>query len=208
MELRNSFWTFENILPKTFCDEIVQYGKEQNLGRGVVFLEQKNIHKKGKAKEKISKEASKIRESNVCFLNLKWVYKNLTPIMQTANRNAGWNFEIQNSEHVQFTEYNTNQHYSFHSDSSAEPFVGGEHDGMIRKISMSVNLTDPLEYEGGEFLFKVPDGSGSYHELKPTNFGSKGSIVVFPSFVIHTVKPVTKGTRHSLVMWSCGYPFK
>ena len=36
----------------------------------------------------------------------------------------------------------------------------------------------------------------------------KGSIIVFPSFVWHRVKPVTKGTRYSLVMWNLGYPFK
>jgi len=36
----------------------------------------------------------------------------------------------------------------------------------------------------------------------------KGSIVVFPSFIWHRVKPVTKGVRYSLVMWSLGYPFK
>ena len=36
----------------------------------------------------------------------------------------------------------------------------------------------------------------------------KGSIVVFPSFIWHRVKPITKGTRYSLVMWNCGYPFK
>ena len=37
---------------------------------------------------------------------------------------------------------------------------------------------------------------------------SKGSIIVFPSFVWHRVKPVTKGTRYSIVMWNLGYPFK
>ena len=36
----------------------------------------------------------------------------------------------------------------------------------------------------------------------------KGSIIVFPSFVWHRVKPVTKGTRYSLVIWSTGDPYK
>ena len=35
----------------------------------------------------------------------------------------------------------------------------------------------------------------------------KGSMIVFPSFIRHRVKPVTKGTRHSLVLWHIGYPF-
>jgi PKHD-type hydroxylase len=41
-----------------------------------------------------------------------------------------------------------------------------------------------------------------------TEIYKKGSIVVFPSFVWHRVKPVVEGTRYSLVIWNCGYPFK
>ena len=72
---------------------------------------------------------------------------------------------------------------------------------------MSVNLTDSSKYKGGEFLFRIPAGNGEYKTVIPENFGEKGSIVVFPSFVIHTVKPVIKGIRHSLVMWTCGNPY-
>jgi len=35
-----------------------------------------------------------------------------------------------------------------------------------------------------------------------------GSVIIFPSFVWHRVKPVTKGIRHSLVCWNLGYPFR
>jgi predicted 2-oxoglutarate/Fe(II)-dependent dioxygenase YbiX len=37
---------------------------------------------------------------------------------------------------------------------------------------------------------------------------SRGTVIVFPSFVWHKVAPVTKGTRYSLVNWSLGKPFK
>jgi PKHD-type hydroxylase len=43
---------------------------------------------------------------------------------------------------------------------------------------------------------------------KCAEIAPRGSIVVFPSHVWHRVKPVTKGTRYSLVIWNLGYPFK
>ena len=36
----------------------------------------------------------------------------------------------------------------------------------------------------------------------------KGTVIVFPSFVWHRVKPVLSGTRYSLVCWSLGQPWK
>ena len=46
------------------------------------------------------------------------------------------------------------------------------------------------------------------HKIQCKEIFPKGSIVVFPSFLWHRVKPVTKGTRYSLVLWHLGYPFK
>ena len=48
----------------------------------------------------------------------------------------------------------------------------------------------------------------SKHLVKVKEILPKGSIVVFPSHVWHRVKPVTSGTRYSLVVWSIGDPFK
>ena len=74
-------------------------------------------------------------------------------------------------------------------------------------------LTDGSEYEGGELEFDFrnydPHIRDELKHLKQAKeILPKGSIVVFPSFVWHRVKPVTKGTRYSLVMWNLGYPFK
>jgi PKHD-type hydroxylase len=70
-------------------------------------------------------------------------------------------------------------------------------------------LSAPEDYEGGELEFDFrnmdPDKPTirKCAEIKP-----RGSIVVFPSHVWHRVKPVTKGTRYSLVIWNLGYPFR
>ena len=66
-----------------------------------------------------------------------------------------------------------------------------------RKLSMSIILND--DYEGGEFEFY-----GHKKSIKPT----KGTVIVFPSYMVHRVKPVTKGIRYSVVAWFCGEPFR
>jgi len=76
---------------------------------------------------------------------------------------------------------------------------------------MTCQLSDPKDYEGGELEFAIPEvdkGKLTYTTFSLPEILPKGSIVVFPSFVWHRVKPVTKGTRYSLVMWNLGYPFK
>jgi len=79
--------------------------------------------------------------------------------------------------------------------------------GKVRKISMTVNLTDPKNYAGGNLKFDF----GHHHhkrfhvckEIRP-----RGSIIIFPSYTHHCVTPVTRGTRYSLVLWSLGKPWK
>ena len=84
---------------------------------------------------------------------------------------------------------------------------------MVRKLSVTCQLTDGLEYKGGDLEFDFrnydpPLRNEKYHVIKTPKTLSKGSVVVFPSFLWHRVKPVTEGIRYSLVMWNLGYPFK
>ena len=71
-------------------------------------------------------------------------------------------------------------------------------------------MSDPKDYKGGELEIDCrnldPDKKQNVCSLQQIK--SKGSLVVFPSFVWHRVKPVTKGSRYSLVIWSLGWPFK
>jgi len=78
----------------------------------------------------------------------------------------------------------------------------------VRKLSMTVNLTEPQNYAGGnlKFDFGPHRGAKRFHtckEIRPT-----GSIIIFPSYTYHCVTPVTRGTRYSLVLWSLGKPFR
>ena len=72
---------------------------------------------------------------------------------------------------------------------------------MIRKLSGSIQLTDPKEYKGGE-LYLYDDYPGQIMKQE------QGTLILFPSYTLHEVKPVTKGERNSLVFWVTGKQFK
>ena len=101
---------------------------------------------------------------------------------------------------MQITRYKKNGHYDFHFDGNG--FTRSQVENKFiknktRKLSMTIVLND--NYEGGEFEF---------FNNKSLIKEKTGTIIVFPSYIVHKVKPVTKGTRYSLVVWFCGEPFK
>jgi PKHD-type hydroxylase len=80
--------------------------------------------------------------------------------------------------------------------------------GKVRKLSLTLNLNSPGDYEGGNLKFDYgfhSDGE-QFHECEEIR--PQGSVIIFPSFLDHCVTPVTAGTRYSLVLWSLGQPFK
>ena len=68
---------------------------------------------------------------------------------------------------------------------------------------MTVQLSNGDDYEGGDFQLR--DGTG---EGLDNSIYNRGSILVFPSFLLHRVTPVTSGTRKTLVAWFEGKRFK
>jgi PKHD-type hydroxylase len=208
MNLNNYYWYFKSAVPSRICDEIVKYG----LSKTEIIARTGEYGRKKLTKNEI-KDMKRKRNSDLVWMDDAWIYKELQPFVHLANEHAGWNFNWERSESCQFTKYKINQYYDWHCDSYSLPYTEGNSKGMIRKLSMTCQLTDGSEYEGGEleFDFRQYDPhmrDESKHLQKATEILPKGSIIVFPSFVWHRVKPVTKGTRYSLVMWSTGYPYK
>ena len=202
MYTKHPYWFFQKALSDKMCDDIIATGK---LARSTKALT-------GTGK-KITPKMQKKRKSNVSWLDNKWIYNLIHPFIHTANRNSGWNFEWDWSETCQFTIYKPGQFYDWHCDSWIQPYnkPGTKLHGKQRKLSVTVSLSDPNkpgEYEGGNLKFDYgPHATGErYHEC--TEIRPQGSIIVIPSDVYHQVTPVTKGTRYSLVIWSCGWPLK
>jgi PKHD-type hydroxylase len=103
---------------------------------------------------------------------------------------------------LQYTVYETNDHYDWHIDSHSKPYPNG----CIRKISFTLCLNE--DYEGGEFEISKPNPKPEKHiNTKFTDKFTLGTVISFPSFVWHKVNPVTSGTRKVLVGWSVGPQF-
>jgi PKHD-type hydroxylase len=98
------------------------------------------------------------------------------------------------SEGFQFTRYDAPaDFYGVHIDKML--------DGPVRKLSLTIQLSAPEDYEGGELAIYFNKDA----EIMPKELGK---MIVFPSYSLHEVRPVTKGTRYSLVAWVTGKPFK
>jgi PKHD-type hydroxylase len=208
MILKQNYWWFKSVIKESVCDDIVNHAKKLKDQIAVTG----DINENNLTEETV-KDLKKTRDSNVVFLKDSWIYELIIPYIDLANKNAEWNFDWDFLEECQFTKYKKGQHYDWHRDSWDHPYNKPndpkEH-GKIRKLSVTLNLSDPEDYTGGELEFDYNDGgpindSNRYvcKEILP-----KGSMVVFPSHIWHRVKPVTSGGRNSLVIWNLGYPFR
>ncbi len=214
MNLNDYYWYFKSVIPAKICDRIVETG----LAKQDEVALTGGINSKKGIKKKELLDLKKLRISNVAWLDNKWIYKAIQPYIHEANKQSGWNFDWDYSETCQFTKYKKGQHYGWHCDAWPAPYGVGVNTenfnkntlGKIRKLSVTVSLSDDKDYNGGDLEFDFRNGNP---DKKPNRqvckeIRSKGSIVVFPSHVWHRVKPVTKGIRYSLVIWNLGYPFK
>lgn len=133
-----------------------------------------------------------LRSSRVSWLtDQKWVLDTLFDFVDQANQ-AAFNAHIYKKADIQFTEYHAseNGHYSWHHDIHWD-----RNDGLDRKLSVTVQLSDPGDYEGGDFQFSETQSP----DLEQSKV--KGTVLVFPSYLQHAVSPVTSGVRRSLVAW-------
>lgn len=217
MNLQNYYYYFKSAIPPKICDEIIKFGLEQKSQIALTGI----VKDDDNPTEEEIKELSSLRKSDVVWMDAAWIYKEIHPYIETANAEAGWNFDWDFSEACQFTIYEKNQYYGWHYDSAPEPYDDPNNlnrHGKIRKLSVTISLSDESDYEGGDFEFDFrnhfkDDKFNKFLELDKTvhsvpEIRPKGSIVVFPSFVWHRVKPVTSGTRYSLVIWNLGKPFR
>lgn len=126
-----------------------------------------------------------------------WLYQKLARVAFQANA-AHWQFDLtgfwEDAQYATYTDADGGDHYDYHLD------LDGDY-GVQRKVSLVVQLTDPAEYEGGELELKCRGQSFTASK-------ELGSVLLFPSFILHKVHPVTKGKRNSLVLWVSGLPFR
>ena len=212
MNLSSYYWYFKSAIPPRICDDIIKYGLQHKEDMAITGGQGRDRDlKKQPLNKKEIKDLKKKRDSNIVWMSDRWIYKEIHPYIKQANRNAGWNFNWDWSEACQFTKYKPGQYYDWHCDGWERVYEKeGPTKGKIRKLSVTVSLSNEKDYEGGEleFDFRNKDPYKKRNVRVCKDILPKGSLVVFPSFIWHRVKPVTKGVRYSLVVWNLGYPFK
>lgn len=176
----NTYAYLENAFSKEECQTIIDIAKKKGLIKGTTGG---NLN---------------IRDSKISWLypndNMEWVFRKVTDITLGLNERF-FKFDLSGlNEGFQFTNYRApSGNYGKHIDKALNT--------PIRKLSISIQLTDPEEYKGGE-LYLYDGNKGSLMDK------SQGTLIAFPSYVLHEVMPVTKGERNSLVTWVTGPCFK
>jgi PKHD-type hydroxylase len=164
------------------CRTIIQIGKNATLEKSNIASETYN---------------ESVRKSNTSWLSPshgnEWIFQQLTQAAMFMNEKF-FKFDLLGfAEGIQFVEYES-------PGGKYDPHVDCMYDGNIRKLSISVQLSDGNDYEGGD----VTCNYGNELVMPRT----QGTALAFPSYALHGVKPVTKGTRYSLVAWITGPQFK
>lgn len=186
--------TAEQFLTKEECDKIINYciklEDRRTVGNISAFTQTSPLGVLDK----------NIRKSNIIWLDtgndldLKWVFDKIAANIYDINLRE-YKFDLLGlAEPVQFTEYTElEDHYSYHVDTILN--------GVVRKLSVIIQLSPEDSYTGGEVQIKIDDNE---------NFICKkqGSLTLFPSYMLHRVKPLKSGKRYSLVTWITGPAFK
>lgn len=176
MEFLTSYWKWDDAISPAMCDMLLDE-------RASMVEEAGSIGKDDEVD-------LTYRDSKICWAKQNhWIEGFMYNSALYANESAGWGFQMGRPQRVQLTAYDVDGFYGWHEDwapLSMEP--------AVRKLSAVLLLSDPANFEGGQFEF--------------FDFGAvemkRGSLIVFPSFLRHQVTPVTKGMRHSAVCWVTG----
>jgi len=180
--------TIKPIFTPEQCQDIINVGHQQKAENAMVGT-----------KEKEGKYDTKMRITTISWIPFKVMpdmYKRIERSMLQVNGNHFGYEGMQLSEPAQFTEYPKGGFYDWHMDAD----VNCQFEPPVRKISMTILLSNQSEFEGGDLEF-MSEGN------KPPQL-IQGQAIYFCSLLRHRVAKVKKGIRRSLVMWFGGPPFK
>lgn len=194
----------QNFLNKDDIKIINEYGTKNSLFKvsAVTTKHEENIESSPSFILYDNKPENDYRNSSVIWINntkqseIQNVYKKICSQIIDLNNNIV-KYDLTDIESLQYTIYEEGQFYKKHIDMSNKLQPGD----IQRKLSFSVQLSDPMEYEGGDLII--------YDTEKGTQASKiQGSATFFSSLILHEVTPVTKGKRLALVGWVWGPRFR
>ena len=170
-------------------DKIIELGESRPLVPGKIFAEQNNL-----------RTIERTRRCKIAWLepgaDTEWLFRDMAKYVADLNARY-FGFDLFGFvDHLQYTVYEGSVskpgHYGWHIDMGLTT--------APRKLSISLSLSEPTDYRGGELQFR---------DLSQKKAGKEaGHIHAFPSWAAHRVTPVTTGIRRSLVGWIAGPPFR
>ena len=225
MDNKNTYWYFQSEFTPDECQKIIDRGLEQlnqNKQKGIntQAITEGNLEKSDSRlipqsdksfnqiqKENINLKNVYVRDSEVAWLDDKWIYDLVIPKLMDANSLAGWRYDIQLVESLQFTVYRPGGFYGWHTDAPSDHngklkrYIHGITDkplgkngkppegytlkeeliGKVRKLSTTINLNTPGDYDGGNLMFDYGHHVEKERYYECTEIRPQGSMIVFPS---------------------------
>ena len=176
----NSWWfALEKEISSDICDQIKQFYLDTKSQTGQ--------HGDGQSNKDLRN--SKVVGFPYGTEQNKFLHTLIHKYIVMANAEC-FGFDLNGLCEFQIAEYGSGGHYDNHFDMRLE------NRSSVRKLGITVQLSEAREYAGGDFVFSDDIGTPSQDIIK-----QKGTVIVFPSFIYHKVKPVTQGKRYSLVGW-------
>lgn len=197
MIVSEPWWLYPSLVDAETCERIVTLGLSLEQEEG--SLRASDEHHK--------------RKTRIAWIREDWVYEVVEKFVHKANGSAGWNFDVERMQSLQFGIYAEGGKYDWHFDMTGRTYserdgVSPAFHGLLRKISFSLQLSAPDSYEGGDLQLELGLPGDPNRVECPDPGRARGTLIVFPSFVPHRVTPVTRGVRYSLVGWVCGKPWR
>jgi len=204
--LTNHYWYIPNAFTPDECDYLEEKGEEAFEAHS-----KDGFH--------FGEDATK-RSSQISWIYDRDALSMLENVAYSANVDAGWVLHLVRPEAVQYTTYEEGDGYDWHTDGHQDRYAAkalvqtATHPmplnqtlnpllaGLVRKLSLTVNLSHPEDYEGGTLELDFHNQTHVFADCP------RGSAVVFPSFIHHRISPIIKGTRKSAVMWVNGPPLQ
>ncbi len=190
-----SFVWVDNVFTSVELDGLVSFCSKEPLTPGMT------------SDSKGENIANSYRTSKNRFFGLnddtRWFFERINSLIQWKNEYF-WKMDLSGYDEFQYGEYHSDEegHYDWHMDMLLDGTIQASMHST-RKLSMTLLLNEPgVDYEGGEFQFNLGNVDDPCIPAM-----KKGRIILFPSFLIHRVKPVTKGVRKSIVIWVTGPKF-
>jgi predicted 2-oxoglutarate/Fe(II)-dependent dioxygenase YbiX len=178
-----TFWHFPDAMTLDSCKKLIESLEAQTNGQ---------VAKIGMGSDGVvNKEIRDVKR--VTLPSYRGIGATMVGFGMSANHQA-WKFDVTHSNQTDYLKYDVEGHYHAHVDTFMKPG-----DTECRKLTVLVFLND--DFEGGKLFIQ-----NGHEKIYPPQ--GAGTCLVFPSFMMHGVEPVTKGIRRSIVTWMVGPWFK